>query len=117
MLSISKDLSDGLGIKKLLFNLKSKDFYELATFYEDFTNKKYDFFKFQIDNNDPWIDDSPEYDNGWLMSNISNYTEQAASEIEKEMRAAASNLEFEEAAKLRDIINRLQQKEIGLLKK
>ena len=33
------------------------------------------------------------------------------------MRAAASNLEFEEAAKLRDIINRLQQKEIGLLKK
>ena len=66
---------------------RSKDFYELATFYEDFTNKKYDFFKFQIDNNDPWIDDSPEYDNGWLMSNISNYTEQAASEIEKEMRA------------------------------
>ena len=54
---------------------RSKDFYELATFYEDFTNKKYDFFKFQIDNNDPWIDDSPEYDNGWLMSNISNYTE------------------------------------------
>ena len=37
---------------------RSKDFYELATFYEDFTNKKYDFFKFQIDNNDPWIDDS-----------------------------------------------------------
>ena len=66
---------------------RSKDFYELATFYEDFTNKKYDFFKFQIDNNDPWIDDSPEYDNGWLMSNISNYTEQAASEIEREMRA------------------------------
>ena len=31
-------------------------------------------------------------------------------ELEKEMRAAASNLEFEEAAKLRDIINRLQQK-------
>ena len=38
-------------------------------------------------------------------------------ELEKELRAAASNLEFEEAAKLRDIINRLQQKEIGLLKK
>ena len=38
-------------------------------------------------------------------------------ELEKEMRAAASNLEFEEAAKLRDIINRLQKKEIGLLKK
>ena len=38
-------------------------------------------------------------------------------ELEKEMRVAASNLEFEEAAKLRDIINRLQQKEIGLLKK
>ena len=41
----------------------------------------------------------------------------SVSELEKEMRAAASNLEFEEAAKLRDIINRLQQKEIGLLKK
>ena len=38
-------------------------------------------------------------------------------ELEKEMREAASNLEFEEAAKLRDVINRLQQKEIGLLKK
>ena len=38
-------------------------------------------------------------------------------ELEKEMRAAASNLEFEEAAKLRDTINRLQQREIGLLKK
>ena len=38
-------------------------------------------------------------------------------ELEKEMREAASNLEFEEAAKLRDIINRLQQKEIGILKK
>ena len=38
-------------------------------------------------------------------------------ELEIEMRTAASNLEFEEAAKLRDIINRLQQKEIGLLKK
>ena len=38
-------------------------------------------------------------------------------ELEKEMREAASNLEFEEAAKLRDIINRLQQKEFGLLKK
>ena len=38
-------------------------------------------------------------------------------ELEKEMREAASNLEFEEAAKLRDLINRLQQKEIGLLKK
>ena len=38
-------------------------------------------------------------------------------ELEKEMRTAASNLEFEEAAKLRDTINRIQQKEIGLLKK
>ena len=32
------------------------------------------------------------------------------------MREAASNLEFEEAAKLRDLINTLQQKELGLLK-
>jgi len=38
-------------------------------------------------------------------------------ELEKEMREAASNLEFEEAAKLRDIINRIQQKDIGLIKK
>ena len=38
-------------------------------------------------------------------------------ELEKEMREAASNLEFEEAAKLRDLINTLRQKELGLLKK
>lgn len=74
---------------------RSRDFYELATFYEDFTNKKYDFFKFKIDNNDPWIDDSPEYDNGWLMSNISNYTEQAANEIEREMRAGKKFYQME----------------------
>ena len=38
-------------------------------------------------------------------------------ELEKEMREAASNLEFEEAAKLRDLINQIQQKELGLSKK
>lgn len=35
--------------------------------------------------------------------------------LEKEMHQAAENLEFEEAAKLRDEIKRLEQKELGLL--
>jgi excinuclease ABC subunit B len=36
------------------------------------------------------------------------------SELEKKMRAAAGNLEFEEAARLRDEIKRLEDRELGL---
>jgi len=34
--------------------------------------------------------------------------------LKKEMKRAAANLEFEKAAELRDQINELQEKEIGL---
>ena len=50
-------------------------------------------------------------------SNENEKNKKTITELEKEMREAASNLEFEEAAKLRDLINTLQQKELGLLKK
>ena len=66
---------------------RSKDEFTLETFYDDYTNKKLDFFRFRIDNNKPWIDDNPVYDDGWLMSNIFNYSDDAAKEIENEIRA------------------------------
>ena len=66
---------------------RSKDEYTLETYYDDYSNKKLNFFKFRIDDNQPWRDDEPIYDNGWLMSNIFNYSDEAAQEIEKEMRA------------------------------
>ena len=50
-------------------------------------------------------------------SNVGGNLKKHLKALDKKMKEAASNLEFEEAAKLRDIINRLQQKEIGLLKK
>ena len=66
---------------------RSKDEFTLETFYDDYTNKKLDFFRFRIDNKKPWIDDNPVYDDGWLMSNIFNYSDDAAKEIENEIRA------------------------------
>ena len=66
---------------------RSKDEFTLETFYDDYTNKKLDFFRFRIDNNKPWIDDNPVYDDGWLMSNIFNYSDDAAKEIENEIRS------------------------------
>ena len=36
-------------------------------------------------------------------------------DLQKEMEKAASNLEFEEAARIRDEIKKLQQKELGLM--
>ena len=59
------------------------------TYYDDYTNKKLDFFKFRIDNNQPWKDEEPVYDNGWLMSDIFSYSDEAAQKIEKEMRAGS----------------------------
>ena len=75
---------------------KSSDFYELATYYDDYTNKKLDFLKFKIDNNEPWIDNEPEYNNGWLISNISTYSKEAANEIEREMRAGKKFYQMDE---------------------
>ena len=66
---------------------RSKDEFTLETFYDDYTNKKLDFFKFRIDNNKPWRDDNPIYDDGWLMSDIFKYSDNAAKEIENEIRA------------------------------
>ena len=66
---------------------RSKDEFTLETFYDDYTNKKLNFFKFRIDNNQPWRDDNPIYDDGWLMSDIFEYSDNAAKEIENEIRA------------------------------
>jgi excinuclease ABC subunit B len=35
-------------------------------------------------------------------------------DLEKQMREAAANLEFEEAARLRDEVKRLREEELGL---
>ena len=40
---------------------------------------------------------------------------QSIDELQTEMEKAASNLEFEEAARLRDELKKLQQKELGLM--
>ena len=66
---------------------RSKDEYTLETFYDDYTNKKLNSFRFRIDNNQPWRDDDPIYDDGWLMSDIFKYSDNAAKKIENEIRA------------------------------
>ena len=66
---------------------RSKDEYTLETFYDDYSNKKLNFFRFRIDNNQPWRDDNPVYDDGWLMSNIFNYSDNQRKKIENEIRA------------------------------
>ena len=66
---------------------RSKDEYTLDTFYDDYRNKKLAFFTFRIDNNKPWRDNNPVYKDGWLMSNIFNYNDNAAKKIENQMRA------------------------------
>ena len=75
---------------------RSKEKYILETYYDDYTNKKLDFFKFRIDNNQPWKDEEPVYDNGWLMSDIFSYSDEAAQEIEKEMRAGIKFYQMDE---------------------
>ena len=75
---------------------RSKEEYTLETYYDDYTNKKLDFFKFRIDNNQPWKDEEPVYDNGWLMSDIFSYSDEAAQEIENEMRAGRKFYQMDE---------------------
>jgi hypothetical protein len=75
---------------------RSKEEYTLETYYDDYTNKKLDFFKFRIDNNKPWKDEEPVYDNGWLMSDIFSYSDEAAQKIEKEMRAGRKFYQMDE---------------------
>ena len=75
---------------------RSKEEYTLETYYDDYTNKKLDFFKFRIDNNQPWKDEEPVYDNGWLMSDIFSYSDEAAQKIENEMRAGRKFYQMDE---------------------
>ncbi len=58
--------------------------------------KKLDFFKFRIDNNQPCKDDQPVYENGWLISNIFNYSDETTQEIENEMRAGRKFYQMDE---------------------
>ena len=46
---------------------------------------------------------------------IGKTIKQSIKELQLEMENAASNLEFEEAAKIRDEIKKLQQRELGLI--
>jgi excinuclease ABC subunit B len=46
---------------------------------------------------------------------IGKTIKQSIDELQSEMENAASNLEFEEAAKIRDEIKKLQQRELGLM--
>ena len=46
---------------------------------------------------------------------INKTIKQSIDELQIEMEKAASNLEFEEAAKIRDEIKKLQQRELGLM--
>ena len=47
--------------------------------------------------------------------NFGKNIKQSINELQLEMQKAASNLDFEEAAKLRDELKRLQQRELGLM--
>ena len=47
--------------------------------------------------------------------NFGKSIKQSINELQTEMEKAASNLDFEEAAKLRDELKRLQQRELGLM--
>ena len=75
---------------------RSKEEYTLETYYDDYTNKKLDFFQFRIDNNQPWKDEEPVYNNGWLMSDIFSYSDEASQEIENEMRAGRKFYQMDE---------------------
>ena len=54
--------------------------------------------------------------NDKLVSNIKNKSspEEMIKDLEIKMKDAAANLEFEEAAKLRDTIRKLEHKHLGL---
>ncbi len=54
--------------------------------------------------------------NNKLISNIKNKSspEEVIKDLEIKMKDAAANLEFEEAAKLRDMIRKLEHKHLGL---
>ena len=53
--------------------------------------------------------------NDQSSQNFGKSIKQSISDLQTEMEKAASNLDFEEAAKLRDELKRLQQRELGLM--
>ena len=60
------------------------------------------------------LSDNDDKDNKYKKSKGKNLKE-SIQDLQNEMEKAASNLEFEEAAKIRDEIKKLQQKELGLM--
>ena len=58
---------------------------------------------------------SEEGEENKSSKNIGKSIKQSIQELQSDMEKAASNLEFEEAAKIRDKIKILQQKELGLM--
>ena len=59
-------------------------------------------------------DNDDDKDNKYKKSKGKNLKE-SIQDLQNEMEKAASNLEFEEAARIRDEIKKLQQKELGLM--
>ena len=49
------------------------------------------------------------------IKNNGKNIKESIQDLQNEMEKAASNLEFEEAARIRDEIKKLQQKELGLM--
>jgi excinuclease ABC subunit B len=61
------------------------------------------------------LNQSNDNDKGNKSQKIGKTIKQSIEELQLEMENAASNLEFEEAAKIRDEIKKLQQRELGLI--
>ena len=61
------------------------------------------------------LNDSDDNKNNKNKKNNGKNIKESIQDLQNEMEKAASNLEFEEAARIRDEIKKLQQKELGLI--
>jgi excinuclease ABC subunit B len=61
------------------------------------------------------LNDNNEDEKSKSSQKVGKTIKQSIDELQSEMENAASNLEFEEAAKIRDEIKKLQQRELGLM--